>query len=392
MFSKIIETKFFKELQQLSSDEIFFVGGCVRDNILGKNCKDYDLVIRNIPINDLISSLQQYGKVDIVGKSFGVIKFWPNEIGLEEPLDISLPRTEISIGDGHKEFEIRSDEKLEIIEDLKRRDFTINTLLYNSKFELIDYFNGLQDLENGIIKIVSQNSFEEDPLRMMRALQFACRFNFTLHSDTWNSIFNNKHLIKTVSKERIFDEILKVVNKNGSLRELLNYFNDTEIGKELFNFRFDDELINNIKTEYDFWFVLSSSFLGVTFTMKNHKIGIGDFLKEQLSITNELVKLINLMHNFYVNNNRQNFLNLFNFDNGIICCNLLDFTNYTYIIKEGLPTKITHLNINGDDLMGFGLKGIEIGNMQKHLLDKVLNKQLINDKISLTTEIINIIK
>lgn len=201
---------FFKTVTE-NSGELFLVGGSVRDALLGKTIKDLDLIARGIEIDALIVLLKKHGRLNLVGKSFGVIKFRPTENPNLE-LDIALPRTEVSTGAGHKDFSIQSDPFLPIETDLQRRDFTINALAQNLQTnELLDPFHGQNDLQNKIIRTVFKNSFVEDPLRLLRAVQFAARFGFTIEENTLAEMKQHAALIKTVAKERIIDEIRKLL-------------------------------------------------------------------------------------------------------------------------------------------------------------------------------------
>ena len=197
---------------------VYEVGGTIRDRFISEHAgvtiepKDHDYVVTGIPINDLIEILRQIGKIDLVGQSFGVIKFRPDS--KKESYDIALPRKEKSTGEGHRDFEVDFDHNLPIEEDLGRRDFTINAMAVDlEKDEVIDPYNGVQDIMDQRIGVVFPRAFEEDPLRMLRAVQFAARFKFRLTDETMASIREHAEKIKTVSGERIFEEIKKIMNK-----------------------------------------------------------------------------------------------------------------------------------------------------------------------------------
>ena len=193
---------FIKELQLVSN--VYIVGGCVRDGFLDKNIKDIDLIVEGLPMEQIKSILKKYGKVDIVGQSFAVIKF--STEGFTEAIDIAVPRIDKKIGTGHKGFKVITD-GVNIIEDLKRRDFTINSIAVNiATKEIVDPFNGLEDLKNGLIKATNPKAFIEDPLRILRGIQFASRFSFAIDYDTLELMKQNAHLIKEISGERILEE------------------------------------------------------------------------------------------------------------------------------------------------------------------------------------------
>ncbi|MGH8004504.1 MAG: CCA tRNA nucleotidyltransferase, partial [Limisphaerales bacterium] len=152
----------------------------------------------------------KFGYVDLVGRFFGVIKFTDKETGVT--FDISLPRKEKSTGVGHKDFEVDFDPLLPVETDLGRRDFTINAMaLEVAAQKLIDPFSGVADLKAKLIRQVFPQAFEEDPLRMLRAVQFASRFNFEIESKTWEHLCTSVKSIETVAAERIAEELNKLI-------------------------------------------------------------------------------------------------------------------------------------------------------------------------------------
>lgn len=200
---------FIKSIQK-AGGQVFAVGGNVRDYYLEKPVKDDDLLITKLPINQLTKILSPLGTTNLVGKSFGIIKFRPYDYP-EIEFDLSLPRLEKSTGIKHTDFDVEFDPFIPVKQDLGRRDFTINAMAFDiGEEKLIDPFNGFKDLKNKIIRQVFENTFIEDPLRLLRAIQFAARFNFQIEDKTFSAIKENHHLIKTVSKERIIAEIKKL--------------------------------------------------------------------------------------------------------------------------------------------------------------------------------------
>ena len=173
--------------------EIYLVGGAVRDLLLGRETKDYDFLIRGIPAAALRDFLALHGKVNWVGKSFGVYKFMPNGMALEEQIDIALPRTERSFlkGGGRRDFEVQSDAALPVEEDLRRRDFTVNAIAADIKRRaLIDPFGGVDDLKTGLLRAVGDPAqrFAEDTSRLLRGLRFVCQFQFRFEEKTWTAL------------------------------------------------------------------------------------------------------------------------------------------------------------------------------------------------------------
>ncbi len=205
--------------------ELFLVGGIVRDAFLNKPTKDIDLVIRNVGKAQLEEFLATQGKVNLVGKKFGVFKFMPQ--GWTGPeIDIALPRTEhsISLNGGYKDFKINSNAKLKIEDDLSRRDFTINAMAWDiTNQKLIDPFDGFKDLTKGAIKAVGRPElrFKEDYSRMLRAIRFSCQLDFKIEQTTWKAIIKEiKKLNKIVAGERIVPheviakELVKAISAN----------------------------------------------------------------------------------------------------------------------------------------------------------------------------------
>ena len=185
-------SRLFQELPEL---EFYLVGGMVRDTILKHpTSKDYDFIARGVEMKKLVAVLQKMGRVDFVGRNFGVIKFTPTGSTLREPIDIALPRTELPVGTGgYRDVEAKSDHTLPIEEDLSRRDLTINAIAWNmGANQLVDPFNGQEDLRNKKIRCVGrpEDRFQEDYSRMLRAIRFACRLDFEIEPQTKLAIMN----------------------------------------------------------------------------------------------------------------------------------------------------------------------------------------------------------
>ncbi|OGP09254.1 MAG: hypothetical protein A2048_10065 [Deltaproteobacteria bacterium GWA2_45_12] len=190
--------------------EVYLVGGNVRDELLGIPHKDNDLLITGLPMESLMSLLKKEGWVNTVGKSFGIIKFRPRQKNDIE-FDLSLPRVEKSVGPGHRDFEVDFDPHIPVEKDLGRRDFTINAIAKNLKTqEYLDPYNGREDLRKKILRQVFENTFVEDPLRLLRAVQFSARFHLTIEPETIAGMKKNAALIREISKERIIGEIKKL--------------------------------------------------------------------------------------------------------------------------------------------------------------------------------------
>ena len=189
---------------------VYMVGGTLRDFLLGKAYKDLDLLVTGLPQEHLKRLLRRSGRVQRVGQAFGVLKFLPR--GWDgEPIDISLPRVETSTGVGHRDFEVAFDHALPVETDLARRDFTINAMAFDLHDErLIDPFGGNTDLSGRTLRQVSPSAFPEDPLRMLRGVQFASRFGLRVEPETRSSMLAHAGSIMTVAPERIAMELRKL--------------------------------------------------------------------------------------------------------------------------------------------------------------------------------------
>lgn len=178
------------------------VGGSVRDCLLGIKPKDFDIEVYGLELSDVADALKPVGQTNLVGKSFCIVKL---RIEAKE-YDFSIPRRERKTAPGHQGFEVYPDPHLSEKEALARRDFTINALLYDpERSQLIDYFGGISDLEKRRLKHIS-DAFREDPLRPLRAMQFAGRFDLTLDQETARICASMKGEYNTLPIERIWGE------------------------------------------------------------------------------------------------------------------------------------------------------------------------------------------
>ena len=185
----------------------YYVGGCVRDKLLGKPSKDIDIEVHNIEPSEFEKILSEFGEVTKIGASFGVY----NVKGYN--IDFSFPRTERKIGEKHTDFEVTIDPYIGLEQATRRRDFTINALMKNVLTgEIIDFWNGRADLQAGIIRHIDDETFIEDPLRVLRAAQFSARFGFDIALETLELC---RHIsLSELSRERIFTETEKALMKS----------------------------------------------------------------------------------------------------------------------------------------------------------------------------------
>ncbi|HWN10767.1 MAG TPA: HD domain-containing protein [Pyrinomonadaceae bacterium] len=179
------------------------VGGCVRDVVMGQRPKDWDLEVYGIEPSRLRALLDQYGPVNVVGEAFTVYR-------LGNDLDVSIPRRERKAGRGHRAFVIEGDSSMTIEEATRRRDFTINAILQDPlSGELIDPFDGQGDIKRRLLRAVSADTFAEDSLRVLRAAQFAARFQFEIEAETIKLCEGMD--LSDLPSERIWAEIEKLL-------------------------------------------------------------------------------------------------------------------------------------------------------------------------------------
>lgn len=184
----------------------YFVGGFVRDLLLGRENKDIDIEIHEITPETLTGILSSVGELTAFGESFGIF-------GLRHHhLDIAMPRSEQAVGTGHKDFICTFDPFIGTRQAALRRDFTINAMMQNIvTSEIVDHFGGIEDLRQGLIRHMDDRRFAEDPLRVLRGAQFAARFGFQIAEETVQVC--RRMDLSSLAPERIFGELEKALLK-----------------------------------------------------------------------------------------------------------------------------------------------------------------------------------
>jgi tRNA nucleotidyltransferase (CCA-adding enzyme) len=185
------------------------VGGWVRDRVRGRPSKDVDIEVFGIPQDRLASLLGASGRVEAVGQSFPVYKVF-GAADADGGIDVALPRRESKRGRGHKGFEVYGDPFLSIEDAARRRDFTVNAIAWDpltGAYE--DPFDGRGDIARRLLRAVDPSAFGDDSLRVLRAVQFAARFEFTLHDDT--ATLCRTIALDDLPSERIWGELEKLL-------------------------------------------------------------------------------------------------------------------------------------------------------------------------------------
>lgn len=192
------------------------VGGYVRDKLLGLSSKDIDVELYGVEnFTQLETILSEFGSVNNVGKSFGVCKLSLKNADID--IDFTQPRIDNKIAPGHSGFSVKIDKNLDFKRASSRRDFTINAIGYDTiEKKILDPYDGRKDLKKQLLKAVNIQTFSEDPLRVLRAIGFASRFNFRI-DDTLFSLCEEMIEAKNLdelAKERIYEEFKKILIKS----------------------------------------------------------------------------------------------------------------------------------------------------------------------------------
>ncbi len=183
------------------------VGGCVRDRLLGIEPHDFDIEVYNIEPTKLRSIAESFGPVIDVGQAFGILKL---SVGLD--IDLSIPRRDSKVSLGHKGFDVNVDPTMTFIDAARRRDFAINAIMFDPLTdEFIDPFDGRSDLEKKILRVVDTEAFGDDPLRVMRAMQFVARFDLTVDELSMKVMKKCVPSLVELSEERLCDEWRKLL-------------------------------------------------------------------------------------------------------------------------------------------------------------------------------------
>lgn len=193
------------------------VGGAVRDHFLGIESKDIDIEVHSdagVTVDWIELQLRKHGRVDAVGKQFGVLKF-------RAGVDVSFPRRDSKTGEGHTGFAIEFDSTMTVEEALSRRDFTCNSIAFDTwTQQFIDPFHGREHIEQKLL-VHTSAAFADDPLRVLRAVQFAGRLGFTIAEETADLCHELLWTFDQISTERVWGEWEKILTKGKSMRAVV---------------------------------------------------------------------------------------------------------------------------------------------------------------------------
>ncbi|WP_290455435.1 CCA tRNA nucleotidyltransferase [Romboutsia ilealis] len=397
--------------------EAFMVGGCVRDSVLNLTPNDYDITTNAKP-KEIINIFKDYKIID-TGIKHGTVSIILNN----NIYEITTYRIEGEYENNRRPKTVEFTSSIE--EDLRRRDFTINAMAYNKQFGIIDKFNGLEDLQNRIIKTVGNpdERFKEDGLRMIRAIRFSSKLGFNIDENTLNGIYKNSYIIKNISTERINDEFTKILLSDNPQNIILLY--KTNIFKYL-------GIHCNLNRDY---YKELEKYINILSYCDNNlldKLIILDYL-----ISNEILKCIDKCekYKYYCENIKKvNIINNLRYSNKVInyCNDIMEYMikdidkidkivikrylnnigyeklnkvfklkliyNVFFNNKDNVEFfkqcikqldeienskecyEIKSLEIDGKILKDLGYKGKEIGEKLSFLLDQVIKDPLLNKK------------
>ena len=414
--------------------EAFCVGGAVRDSIMGLNPTDWDITTSASP-EDTVMVFKDYKTVD-TGLKHGTLTVVIDKT----PFEVTTYRVDGDYNDNRHPENVHFTKKLS--DDLSRRDFTVNALAYNDKKVLVDLYGGQEDIYNSIIKTVGNPSarFQEDGLRIMRALRFASVLGFTIESETAKAIHDNKDLLKNISAERLAVELSKLVCGKNAFNILMEYWDVLSV--------FIPEIKSAIgfkqygkKHAYDVWehichtvdTIPQDKVLRLTMllhdlgkipthkldkngnsTFKSHATIGGDIAREILTRLKLDKKTINRVSFLVANHDFEpplsktdlkkhlktktiedikTLLIIKKSDRGALSESYRDISKESEQCLKWLSEiennneccKISQLAITGDDLKKKGLEGEDIGKALDTLLDAVIEGKLQNKKDDLLT-------
>lgn len=418
------------EILESNDYEAYAVGGCIRDSILGKEPADWDICTNCTP--DSIKEIFSDYKVIETGLKHGTVTVVIENMHLE----ITTYRRDLSYTDHRHPEEVEYVTNLN--DDLSRRDFTINSLAYNKRTGLIDKFGGLNDIKNKIIRCVGNSSvrFEEDALRILRAIRFSSTLGFSVEPKTKKSVFEKTQLLKFVSSERIRDELLKLLVGENVLNVLLEYKNvifyiipelrpcdltHQNTPHHCYNvYEHIAHSVANINPLPHLRMVMLLHDIGKPQTLTTDEYGVSHF-KTHPDLSRKMAEVILKRLRFSKNDTKyicdlisqhdnrfpaseksvKKFLSKFGeyFFEDYVKIRLADiFAQSDYmrdeklniimnvkiigekVISSNSPITLKDLNINGNDLLKIGFSGIQIGEMLNELLYLVMEDKLSNQR------------
>lgn len=386
--------------------EAYAVGGCVRDSVLGRKPKDWDVTTSALPQE--VKSL--FKKTIDTGIKHGTVTVMIKGEGYE----VTTYRVDGDYKDGRHPENVKF--SLKLTEDLQRRDFTINAMAYNNKVGLVDQFDGMKDLREGIIRCVGNPSerFGEDALRMMRAVRFCAQLGFRMDDDTYKAIIKLAPNIMKVSVERIQVELVKTLLSENP--DYVQKFQETGLFAGILP-KIDKILSGKYKKSTLTMLKFSECTTILRYAALFSSIDYEDIqeILKSLKLDNYTIDTVSKLIKYSKNKIEENepavrealhkygkdMLNLMLKHEKAVIATKEAVTGImlparkkhlavmesmvSHIIERGDCFTLKDLDITGDDLIEYGLKGPEIGRVLGLLLDIVIENQKLNDKQTLIT-------
>ncbi len=334
--------------------EGYIVGGFVRDRLLGIDSSDIDITT-NMPHSELI----KYYDIDTTTIKHGSFILKINNFTFE----VTNFRKELSYSkQRHPEIELVKSYK----EDYIRRDFTINALCYDYNMDIIDYCNGVNDLDNRLVKTIREPNLTliEDPVRILRAIYFKNKYNLKYEDNTYNALINNAKETSNISYNRLYNELSKLFyDFNKNINDLINtkvvkYINL----KDSINYVFSNKL--NVKSVNDL--------IAIEYYLGN------DISKWEINSNEKknIISFVSIVKSNY--NNRVVFDNMNNISKAFGFSKLINVSYNVNVLNDLLIKDIKDINFNFKELVDMVNK-LDIKNMKNLIIDKILNNELNNN-------------
>ena len=367
--------------------EAYIVGGCVRDSILGLHPSDWDITTSAKP-NEISRCFRGYRTIE-TGIKHGTLTIIVDKMQIE----ITTYRIDGEYSDHRRPDKVSFTDNIKL--DLMRRDFTINALAYN-KNEIIDLFGGIDDIRNKIVKCVGNpdERFNEDGLRILRALRFASVLNFDIEKNTSESIHRNKNLLNNISGERINTEFNKLLMGSNFRKIIVDYRNIIEIFIPNLNTLSCEEMECRLNAMKE----LNSIILRLTLLL--YKAEAPNKILMSLKYDNKTIDTVKLLSSgidekiysepvnikrWLYKINYENLYNLIKIKKALFKSECKDLINSEKIMNEIIETNqcysLKTLEIGGQDLIAAGIpEGENIGRILNKILDDVIEGKLKNER------------
>ena len=362
--------KLFK-LFNKSGHKLYIIGGAVRDYLLNKDIEDYDFATTAKP-SEIINILSSYS-LDTFQEKLGSIKVHLNN----KTYEITTFRKEVGVKDYRYPSEVVFVDTLK--EDVLRRDFTINALAYNIDEGIVDYLDGISDLNNKVIKFIksTKNSINEDPIRLIRALRFSKALDFKISEEDLLLFKELAYKINDLGKIK-YDELLKLFKINGCKDHLIKYFDIYKKAyPDIFNDKFKEILKTNINNLY-LKFIICYINPNVDLSLNKIDKLVLDGLNKINCANNDLyyTKLLMIEYKEHLNT----ILEILSYINEDV---YKIIENVKYIQDNNCALGVKDLDINYLDLESLGIPKNNYSKVLKYLLDEVLHNDKLNNKESL---------